>query len=230
MAMKPSLISSIPLDFDSLSVKDKTLVLHRRGETSDAIAANLGMSRGEVELIISLHDKEDADTPMASEFIELFLKDSTELLSAMRTGSLQARYEGGWADVARSLHSLKSGASFLGWSDVELEAHALEGVLSKSDGEAVDWNAAAETLKKLIDSAVTGSKKQFTAGGGVGRAVKVHRFGSACPGGLPYQGRGLLQTDLQNRSVRAFAVFESLSDFVANRNGHDFGKSRSPYG
>ncbi len=45
------------IDFDSLSVKDKTLVLHRRGETSDAIAANLGMSRGEVELIISLHDR-----------------------------------------------------------------------------------------------------------------------------------------------------------------------------
>ncbi len=109
---------------------------------------------------------------MASEFIESFLKDSAELLSAMRTGNLQSRYEGGWADVARSLHSLKSGASFLGWSDVELEAHALEGVLSKSDGEAVDWNAAAETLKKLIDSAVTGSKKQFTAGGGVGRAVR----------------------------------------------------------
>lgn len=45
------------IDFESLSTKDKTLVLYRRGETSDTIAANLGMSRGEVDLIISLHDR-----------------------------------------------------------------------------------------------------------------------------------------------------------------------------
>ena len=46
-----------PIDFESLSTRDKALVLYRRGEGSDAIAARLGMSRGEVELIISLHDR-----------------------------------------------------------------------------------------------------------------------------------------------------------------------------
>ena len=46
-----------PVDFESLSVRDKALVLYRRGEGPDSIAGKLGMSRGEVELIISLHDR-----------------------------------------------------------------------------------------------------------------------------------------------------------------------------
>ena len=46
-----------PLDFDSLSVREKVLVFHRRGDSLDSIAGELGMSRGEVELVISLHDR-----------------------------------------------------------------------------------------------------------------------------------------------------------------------------
>ena len=45
------------VDFDSLSTREKALVLNRKGERPDAIASKLRMSRGEVELIISLHDR-----------------------------------------------------------------------------------------------------------------------------------------------------------------------------
>lgn len=109
---------------------------------------------------------------MASEFTESFLKDSAELLSAMKTGQLHSRYEGGWADAARALHSLKSGASFLGWSDVEEQAHALEGILADSGGDGIDWNAAADRLKSLIDDAVESHKGDSSSGGSVGRAVR----------------------------------------------------------
>ena len=40
-----------------LSPREKALMLHRGGAGSDAIAAELNMSRGEVELIISLHER-----------------------------------------------------------------------------------------------------------------------------------------------------------------------------
>lgn len=46
-----------PVDFESLSIRDKALVLHRRGQNVDSIASELKMSRGEVELMISLHDR-----------------------------------------------------------------------------------------------------------------------------------------------------------------------------
>jgi hypothetical protein len=44
-------------DFDSLPVREKALVLYRRGENIDSIGEKLSMSRGEVDLIISLHDR-----------------------------------------------------------------------------------------------------------------------------------------------------------------------------
>jgi len=45
------------MDFDSLSIREKALVLHRKGENPDSIASRLDMSRGEIELIISLHER-----------------------------------------------------------------------------------------------------------------------------------------------------------------------------
>jgi len=45
------------VDFESLSIRDKALVLHRKGESPDSIASSLDMSRGEIELIISLHER-----------------------------------------------------------------------------------------------------------------------------------------------------------------------------
>jgi hypothetical protein len=50
-------VEPAPVDFDSLSPREKALVLHRKGDGPDSIAAKLDMSRGEVELIISLHDR-----------------------------------------------------------------------------------------------------------------------------------------------------------------------------
>jgi hypothetical protein len=44
-------------DFDSLPLREKALVLYRRGEDIDFIGEKLSMSRGEVDLIISLHDR-----------------------------------------------------------------------------------------------------------------------------------------------------------------------------
>jgi len=44
-------------DFDALPVRDKALVLHRKGDSIESIASDLDMSRGEVELIISLHER-----------------------------------------------------------------------------------------------------------------------------------------------------------------------------
>jgi len=45
------------MDFDSLSIREKALVLHRKGDNPDSIASRLDMSRGEIELIISLHER-----------------------------------------------------------------------------------------------------------------------------------------------------------------------------
>lgn len=44
-------------DFDTLPVREKALILHRKGNSLDSIAGELDLSRGEVELIISLHDR-----------------------------------------------------------------------------------------------------------------------------------------------------------------------------
>lgn len=44
------------IDFDSLPIREKALVLHRKGDSPDTIASRLDMSRGEIELIISLHE------------------------------------------------------------------------------------------------------------------------------------------------------------------------------
>lgn len=54
---KPDPIESEPADFDSLPVREKALLLHRKGSSLDSIATELDMSRGEVELIISLHGR-----------------------------------------------------------------------------------------------------------------------------------------------------------------------------
>jgi len=44
-------------DFESMSIREKALVLHRKGDNPDSIASRLDMSRGEIELIISLHER-----------------------------------------------------------------------------------------------------------------------------------------------------------------------------
>lgn len=46
-----------PVDFESLPVREKALVMHRKGKSLDIISTELKMSRGEVELIISIHDR-----------------------------------------------------------------------------------------------------------------------------------------------------------------------------
>jgi len=43
-------------DFSSLSIREKALVLHRMGRDPESIASELNMSRGEINLIISLHE------------------------------------------------------------------------------------------------------------------------------------------------------------------------------
>ncbi len=49
--------TEIPLiDFEKLPIREKALVLHRKGDSPDTIAARLDMSRGEIELILSLHE------------------------------------------------------------------------------------------------------------------------------------------------------------------------------
>ncbi len=54
---KPDNAETASETFANMSNKDKVLVQYRRGESSDTIASALGLSRGEVELIISLHDR-----------------------------------------------------------------------------------------------------------------------------------------------------------------------------
>jgi len=43
----------------SLSTQEKVLVLFRKGESIEQIASTLGISRGEAELTISIHDRRD---------------------------------------------------------------------------------------------------------------------------------------------------------------------------
>jgi len=47
------------VDFQSLSTQEKILVLFRKGESVERIASVLGISRGEIELTISIHDRRD---------------------------------------------------------------------------------------------------------------------------------------------------------------------------
>lgn len=44
-------------DFDSLPIREKAIVMHRSGDSIEKIGTALGLSQGEVELIISLHDR-----------------------------------------------------------------------------------------------------------------------------------------------------------------------------
>ncbi|RKX77659.1 MAG: hypothetical protein DRZ90_01360 [Spirochaetes bacterium] len=81
---------------------------------------------------------------MALEFIESFLRDTDELLGILRSSDNHL-------DYARALHSLKSGASFLGWADLEKDAHYLEDRLSSSDGKKIDWIEAAGSLENTIN-------------------------------------------------------------------------------
>lgn len=55
-ALNPS-ATTAARHLQDLSPREKALMLHRGGAGSDAIAAELNMSRGEVELIISLHER-----------------------------------------------------------------------------------------------------------------------------------------------------------------------------
>jgi len=54
---EPTSVELPKIDFDSLSVREKALFLHRKGDTPESIASRLEMSRGEIELIISLHER-----------------------------------------------------------------------------------------------------------------------------------------------------------------------------
>lgn len=45
--------------FQSLSIQERVLVLFRKGKSVEQIASILGISHGEAELIISIHDKRD---------------------------------------------------------------------------------------------------------------------------------------------------------------------------
>ncbi len=80
---------------------------------------------------------------MALEFTESFLRDTDELLGILRSSDNHL-------DYARALHSLKSGASFLGWEDLEKYAHRLEDKLSSPDGNQIDWIKAAGKLENTI--------------------------------------------------------------------------------
>ncbi|MCK5249873.1 MAG: Hpt domain-containing protein, partial [Spirochaetaceae bacterium] len=98
---------------------------------------------------------------MASEFTSTFLRDTADLLESLKNGS-------GKIEIARALHSLKSGASFLGWEDLEQEAHSLEEAFGSSQGFAVNWRKVAGRLEKLVEKhaseASSGSRKKTTAG------------------------------------------------------------------
>lgn len=82
---------------------------------------------------------------MASEFTQTFLRDADSLLATMRNES-----DSGSQELARALHSLKSGASFLGWDDLEATAHALEDLLKDGKAEDVDWNVVAEGIEDIL--------------------------------------------------------------------------------
>lgn len=109
---------------------------------------------------------------MASEFIATFLRDATDLLESMKTGIPNRSDEDGLIEIARALHSLKSGASFLGWDDLETEAHELEDVLASAEGIHIDWNAQAEKLEGLVAKRAQETPRGIREKGETGRAIK----------------------------------------------------------
>ena len=56
-AAAPGATATPVMDFESLPIREKALVLYRKGDNPDEIASRLNMSRGEIELIISLHER-----------------------------------------------------------------------------------------------------------------------------------------------------------------------------
>ncbi len=78
---------------------------------------------------------------MSGQFSQTFLRDADELLQILRRSSDKA-------ETARALHSIKSGAAFLGWDNLENTAHALEDRMAAG---AVDWNEAVERLSALLE-------------------------------------------------------------------------------
>jgi len=80
---------------------------------------------------------------MAHEFTESFLRDTEELLQTLKSGNDRI-------EIARALHSLKSGASFLGWENLESEAHSLEDSLASSSEGDFKQESAAEVLGAII--------------------------------------------------------------------------------
>lgn len=98
---------------------------------------------------------------MAFQFANTFLRDAAELLASLKKGP-------GKIEIARALHSLKSGASFLGWEDLEQEAHSLEDTLESSQGFDINWREVAVGLEKLVEKRVleasSDSQKKTTAG------------------------------------------------------------------
>lgn len=109
---------------------------------------------------------------MASEFIATFLRDVSELLESMKSGVLNGLDESGRLEIARALHSLKSGASFLGWDDLEQEAHALEDILASSLGVSYDWDAQAVRLEDLVAKRALEIPREIRERGETSRAVK----------------------------------------------------------
>ncbi len=109
---------------------------------------------------------------MASEFIATFLRDAEELLESMKMGLWDGFDENGGIEVARALHSLKSGASFLGWERLEQEAHALEDVLSNSKGAAYNWKGVAERLQSIVDEYAADNAKKNRSSEETGRAIR----------------------------------------------------------
>ena len=86
---------------------------------------------------------------MPSEFVRSFLKDSTESLRVFRRSLENLSSESDLSEAARALHSLKSGAAFLGWDELEKESHRLEDILASAHTDE-DLRAAADGLEDLV--------------------------------------------------------------------------------
>ena len=87
---------------------------------------------------------------MKREFVDTFLGDVSELLNTMRTLGTVKPGSPTFDAIARALHSLKSGAAFLGWEELETEAHRLEDHLGTREGAPFDWFDAADRLGRII--------------------------------------------------------------------------------
>ena len=87
---------------------------------------------------------------MKREFVDTFLGDVSELLNTMRTLDAVSPGSPTFDAIARALHSLKSGAAFLGWEKLETEAHRLEDHLGSSEGARFNWFDAADSLGRII--------------------------------------------------------------------------------